>query len=62
MLEACTVICPYCWAGFETTVDCSAGDQEYFEDCPVCCYPIQFRAHVTEDGALLDVEARRDDE
>ncbi len=62
MLETCTLTCPYCWAGFETTVDCSAGSQEYIEDCPVCCGPIQFRAQVGDDGGLLDVETFRDDE
>ena len=62
MLEACMVTCPYCWTGFEATVDCSAGNQEYFEDCPVCCCPIQFRTQVADDGGLSGLEALRDDE
>jgi len=62
MLQPCTVTCPYCWAGFETTVDCSAGGQDYIEDCPVCCGPIQFHSRVTDDGDLSDLEALRDDE
>jgi len=62
MLEARTITCPYCWAGFETTVDCSAGSQEYYEDCPVCCSPVAFRTHVDERGVLVDVEALREDE
>ena len=62
MLEDYRVICPYCWTAFESIVDCSAGDQDYVEDCPVCCAPIQFRAHVDSDGALVSLEAFRDDE
>ncbi len=62
MLEEFTVTCPYCWSDFEATVDCSGGDQDYVEDCPVCCSPIQLRAYVDMDGALADLEALRDDE
>ncbi|WP_455212350.1 CPXCG motif-containing cysteine-rich protein [Kaarinaea lacus] len=42
MLEEISVFCPYCGETFETTVDLSAGDQIYIEDCYVCCRPIQF--------------------
>jgi len=42
MLEEITVSCPYCGENFDTTVDLSAGDQNYIEDCYVCCQPIQF--------------------
>ena len=52
MLEACAVTCPYCWAGFETTVDCSAGGQDYIEDCPVCCRPHLLRVSIDPDGAV----------
>jgi len=62
MLEPRIVTCPYCWAGFETTVDCSAGSQDYYEDCPVCCNPIHFRAAVDEDGSLVELQARREDD
>lgn len=62
MLESRTITCPYCWAGFETTVDCSAGSQEYYEDCSVCCSPIALRTQVDEGGVLVDVEALREDD
>jgi hypothetical protein len=35
-----TVTCPYCWQSIEITIDLSAGDQTYVEDCSVCCRPI----------------------
>jgi len=62
MLEWVTVGCPYCGETFETEVDCSAGDQEYIEDCHVCCNPIVFAVSVDADGALLSVTTRREDE
>ncbi|MGD8595322.1 MAG: CPXCG motif-containing cysteine-rich protein [Gammaproteobacteria bacterium] len=42
MIEEIAVSCPYCGETFDTTVDLSAGDQNYIEDCYVCCRPIQF--------------------
>ena len=60
MLEWITVNCPYCGEPFETSVDCSAGAQEYLEDCPVCCHPIVFSIAVDWDGALAAVETRQD--
>lgn len=61
MIEAINISCPYCGEVFETTADCSAGDQDYIEDCQVCCRPILITLHVS-DMALIGVEAKRDDE
>jgi hypothetical protein len=33
-------LCPWCGEQLELSVDCSAGDQQYVEDCHVCCAPI----------------------
>jgi hypothetical protein len=63
VLETRFVTCPYCWAGFETSLDVSGGSQEYYEDCPVCCNPIRFRLRVgLSDSADLELEALRDDQ
>jgi hypothetical protein len=56
------VSCPYCGEAIDVLVDSSAGAQEYFEDCSVCCAPILFVVTVNEVGELLTVEPRRDDE
>lgn len=61
MLDTVLVTCPHCGERFETTVDPSAGDAEYIEDCQVCCRPITLRLHVGHDGGLADWEAGRDD-
>jgi hypothetical protein len=62
MLEWVNVSCPYCGQDYETAVDCSAGDQDYVEDCQICCSPILFTVSVGQDGALLSVETRRENE
>ena len=50
-LESVPAGCPYCGEPIELLVDCSAGDQDYIEDCAVCCRPITVRVTVVEDGA-----------
>jgi hypothetical protein len=44
----------------ETTVDISAGDQTYIEDCQVCCRPITFVLQVHGDEWHLDVYAENE--
>ena len=61
MIEEAEVICPYCGEPFGTQVDCTSGTQDYIEDCPVCCRPIELHAACV-DGTLLDLTARRDDD
>jgi hypothetical protein len=62
MLEAVVVECPYCGERFETTADTSGGDQDYFEDCSVCCQPIEFHLVTGADGELLSISTRRADD
>jgi transcription elongation factor Elf1 len=45
--------CPACGEEIVVPVDASAGEeQEYVEDCPVCCAPVQLRVRVEEDGEV----------
>ncbi|MBC3423375.1 MULTISPECIES: CPXCG motif-containing cysteine-rich protein [unclassified Pseudomonas] len=60
MLEIDFYDCPYCGERVETTVDISAGDQLYTEDCQVCCQPIVFILQVHGDEWMLEV--RREDD
>lgn len=40
MLIECTYICSYCLTPNDVSVDPSGGvDQDYVEDCTVCCRP-----------------------
>ena len=51
--------CPYCLEQIEVVVDVTAGNQEYTEDCEVCCNPILLRIKV--DGcSVVDIEALRE--
>jgi endogenous inhibitor of DNA gyrase (YacG/DUF329 family) len=57
-----TVECPYCGEPFETILDCSGGSQDYIEDCPVCCRPVEFKLEADSNGELLSLAVRRDDD
>lgn len=54
-------LCPYCGEPIELSVDISAGAQDYIEDCPVCCRPMQVSLFVAVDGTA-SVALRRDDD
>lgn len=48
--------CPYCGSAISVVVESLYGDQQYVEDCEVCCRP--WNVHVTFDGeghAVVDV-------
>lgn len=62
MLDEVSVTCPYCGEVFTTVVDCSGGDQDYIEDCYVCCRPILFSVKVDPGGQLAEVITRQDNE
>lgn len=49
-IETVDFSCPWCGQPAETTVDCTAGDQEYVEDCWSCCRPIVIRVDLDADG------------
>jgi len=34
--------CPYCWEMIDVIIDDCGEDQQYIEDCQVCCRPINF--------------------
>ncbi|WP_312233388.1 CPXCG motif-containing cysteine-rich protein, partial [Stutzerimonas nitrititolerans] len=40
MLETQPYQCPYCGEVVEALLDLSGGDQQYTEDCSVCCRPV----------------------
>ena len=55
------ITCPYCWELITVFIDDSVDEQDYIEDCSVCCQPINFRVTRDLEGDLA-VSARRDDE
>ena len=49
--ETAWVSCPYCGESVEFLLDPSGGtDQEYVEDCEVCCRPWHVRVAVDHSG------------
>lgn len=55
-----TQACPYCGEPTTFAIDPSAGDQQYVEDCQVCCRPIVL--HVTfDDQGFPQVALLRED-
>ena len=57
-----SVQCPYCGETFETEIEAAGENQEYIEDCYVCCRPIVFRIEVSADGAPTVFEVRREND
>ena len=50
-----TIRCPYCGERLEVFVDRSVQQQEYVEDCQVCCQPMVLTVTLDEEqGALID--------
>ena len=54
--------CPYCAEMIEILVDISVGEQQYIEDCSVCCAPILMSVQVDEAGHFSHVDVKTDDE
>lgn len=48
--------CPYCWETISMLIDISVEEQQYIEDCEVCCNPIQLNVSVFE-GEITRFEA-----
>lgn len=57
MLEEPRITCPYCGEAFSIIVDCTAGSQQYVEDCFICCQPIVLSIAISPDGELEAVTA-----
>ena len=60
LTETARIYCPYCGESIDVVVDGSIAQQEYIEDCSVCCRPIELSVTVANDE--ISVSARRDDD
>jgi len=60
-LEEIQIHCPYCGEPLDILVDGSVEEQEYIEDCQVCCRPIDIQTHVSAAGDI-QVIPRHEDE
>jgi len=57
LLQENTISCPYCGEMITILVDGSVEEQQYIEDCQVCCRPIDIRISVSANGSC-QIEAR----
>ena len=60
MIEEVSAQCPYCWEQIFFEVDPSVSEQEYVEDCHVCCHPILLRISAYEQH--INIETAKEDE
>ena len=51
-MEEQTIQCPYCGEILSVLIDCSIPEQQYIEDCQVCCCPIYFDVTIGNTGVL----------
>lgn len=60
-LEEATVHCPYCGEPITVLLEPMDEDQEYIEDCQVCCRPIVMDVAVALNGEVtLSVRAEHE--
>lgn len=52
---------PYCGEPIEVLLDGSVDEQEYIEDCQVCCRPINFYVSINFEGDINLRVAHEDD-
>lgn len=64
MQSEATYICGACGEEIVVPIDVSAGmQQEYVEDCPVCCRPNVIHIEINDDGdATVWSESEHDDD
>lgn len=51
-LQDRSIRCPYCGESIDVLIDGSVAEQDYIEDCQVCCRPINFSVFVGTDGEV----------
>jgi transcription elongation factor Elf1 len=54
-------LCPYCGQNISMVLETLFGQQDYIEDCEVCCQPIQISYDVSEDEQVVDLCVERAD-
>jgi hypothetical protein len=47
-----SISCPYCGEAIRILIDSADLDQQYIEDCQVCCRPITFLVSESLNGEL----------
>ena len=53
LLAEKSIGCPYCGEVIDVLIDSTDVDQQYIEDCQVCCKPINFLVSENANGELV---------
>lgn len=61
LLQETNIVCPYCGEVITILLDSPAEEQQYIEDCQVCCRPMDIRVNLSADG-YYQVEARSEND
>ncbi|HJP39010.1 MAG TPA: CPXCG motif-containing cysteine-rich protein [Gammaproteobacteria bacterium] len=59
--DATNISCPYCGEIITLVVDLSVAEQDYIEDCFVCCRPIRVICRA-DGGSFTSIEATTTDD
>ncbi|QSX35330.1 CPXCG motif-containing cysteine-rich protein [Shewanella avicenniae] len=57
-----TICCPYCGHHQAVELDTSQGDQEFYNDCHICCNPIHVTMHIDHQHQTIKLHVDADDE
>ena len=58
--EAADITCPHCWESQTIMLDLSLPEQDYIEDCQICCQPMRIR-YTSNAGEVLNLVAEQSD-
>ena len=61
-MESQNVSCPYCGETIELLIDDSVPEQEYIEDCSVCCRPILIVQNIDELSGDMVIHVKHENE
>jgi len=59
MQEEAQITCPFCWETLTILLDLSLPEQDYIEDCQVCCQPIRI-SYTSDGGVISSLNAEQD--
>ncbi|NIP16109.1 MAG: CPXCG motif-containing cysteine-rich protein [Pseudomonadales bacterium] len=59
-VRSASLYCPYCGEAIEILIDLSLSEQEYIEDCSVCCRPIVLTVSVSEHEPHVTARTEND--
>ncbi|MEC4723939.1 CPXCG motif-containing cysteine-rich protein [Shewanella sp. D64] len=55
-----TICCPHCGHHQHIDIDGTSGDQDYYDDCRICCNAIHLRIHLDESQQVIELYINSD--